>query len=82
MHTLVVVAHPKPASITHAIAAKLGEGVRLAGHTAEIADLVAEGFDPRFTDHDVAVHRERKVPADDVRAEQARIERANALVLV
>jgi NAD(P)H dehydrogenase (quinone) len=82
MHTLVVVAHPHRASATHAVASRVAEGLQLAGHTAEIADLAAEGFDPRFTQHDLAVHRERRAPAEDVRAEQARIDRADALVLV
>ena len=82
MHVLVTVAHPKRDSATHAVAARLIEGVRLAGHSAELADLAAEGFDPRFTEHDIAVHRQRLPPADDVRAEQARIDRADALVLV
>jgi NAD(P)H dehydrogenase (quinone) len=82
MHALVVVAHPKPAFATHAVAARIIEGIELAGHSAEIADLAAEGFDPRFTEHDIAVHRERRAPAEDVRAEQARIDRADALVLV
>ncbi|MDH6591283.1 NAD(P)H dehydrogenase (quinone) [Variovorax sp. TBS-050B] len=82
MHALVVVAHPRPASVTHAVAARIAEGVRDAGHSAELADLAAEGFDPRFTEHDVAVHRERRSPSADVRAEQARIDRADALALV
>ena len=82
MHTLVVVAHPHRDSVTHAVASKVADGLHLEGHTSEIADLAAEGFDPRFTQHDLAVHRERRAPAEDVRAEQARIDRADALVLV
>lgn len=82
MHALVVVAHPQRGSATHAIASKLAEGVQVAGHTVEIADLAAEGFDPRFTAHDLAVHRQKLTPTDDVRTEQARIDRADALVLV
>jgi NAD(P)H dehydrogenase (quinone) len=82
MHALIVVAHPKPSSATHAVAARVAEGVRRAGHSAEIADLAAEGFDPRFTEHDIAVHRERRAAAAEVLSEQARIDRADALVLV
>jgi NAD(P)H dehydrogenase (quinone) len=52
------------------------------GHSAEIADLAKEGFDPRFSAADIAAFRlEGPLPAE-VRAEQARIERADALVLV
>jgi NAD(P)H dehydrogenase (quinone) len=84
MHALIVVAHPDPKSLTHSVAAQLGEGVSRsgAGHSFEIANLAAEGFDPRFTATDLAVHR-REVPLPaDVAAEQARIDRADALVLV
>ena len=82
MHALIVVAHPDPRSLTHAVAARLAEGVSLAGHSAEIADLMAEGFNPRFTATDHAVHLKQAAPSADVLAEQARIDCADALVLV
>jgi NAD(P)H dehydrogenase (quinone) len=84
MHALIVVAHPDPKSLSHSVTAQVATGVALSGdgHSFEIADLAAEGFDPRFTATDLAVHR-RDVPAPaDVAAEQARIDRADALVLV
>jgi NAD(P)H dehydrogenase (quinone) len=84
MHALIVVAHPDPKSLSHAVAAHVAEGVGLAdpGHTFEIADLAAEGFDPRYTAADLAtLRREAPAPAD-VTAEQARVDRADALVLV
>ncbi|OVZ55046.1 NAD(P)H dehydrogenase [Pigmentiphaga sp. NML080357] len=83
MHVLIVISHPDPSSLTHAIAAEIAAGVAQAGpgHSAELADLAAEGFDPRFTAHDLAAYR-REVPLPaDVAAEQARIDRADALVL-
>jgi len=82
MHALIVVAHPDPTSLTHAVAAQVADGVAAAGHTAEIADLAAESFDPRFTATDLVVHREQRTPTPDVVAEQARIDRADTLVLV
>lgn len=82
MHALVVVAHPDPASLSHAVTQALAEGVSGAGHSVEIADLAREGFDPRFTLDDLAVHRREIPPSADVAAEQARIDRADALVLV
>jgi NAD(P)H dehydrogenase (quinone) len=84
MHALIVVAHPNPESLSHSVAAHVAKGVPLSGpgHSVEIADLAAEGFDPRFGTADIAVHlRQAPAPAD-VRAEQARIDRADALVLV
>ena len=82
MHGLVVVSHPLPGSLTGAVARRLAEGLEQTGHTFELADLSAEGFDPRFTDNDVAVHLRQASVDPVVGAEQARIERADALVLV
>ncbi|MCV4288543.1 NAD(P)H-dependent oxidoreductase [Pseudomonas capsici] len=84
MHALIVVAHHDPQSLTHSLAAQVAEGLKLAdpGHTFEIADLYAESFDPVFNLADHAVLREKASPPVDVLAEQARIDRADALVLV
>ncbi|XXY52095.1 NAD(P)H-dependent oxidoreductase [Sorangium sp. So ce269] len=82
MHALLVVSHPEPSSLTHGVAAQVAEGVSLSGNSFEIADLAAEAFDPRFTAADLAVHRSKAPPPADVAAEQARIDRADALVLV
>lgn len=83
MHALIVVAHPEPQSLTHSIARYVAEGLSSGpGHSYEIADLAAESFDPRFTTADLALHRREAAPPADVAAEQARIDRADALVLV
>lgn len=82
MHVLIVYAHPDPGSLTHAVAARVGEGARAAGHSVELADLAAEGFDPRYGQADHDAYRELAPLPADVRAEQARIERADAVVLV
>ncbi|MET3579279.1 NAD(P)H dehydrogenase (quinone) [Mesorhizobium robiniae] len=84
MHALIVIAHPDPRSLSHSVARHVAEGVSLSdpGNSFEIADLGAEGFDPRFTATDLAVHRRETPPSADVAAEQARIDRADALVLV
>ncbi|MBT2337624.1 MULTISPECIES: NAD(P)H-dependent oxidoreductase [Pseudomonas] len=84
MHTLIVVAHPEADSLTHAVASHIAKGISLAGaqHTFEIADLAREGFDPRFTEADLAVHRAKVQPSKDVQVEQARVDRADTLILV
>ena len=84
MHSLIVVSHPNRASLTHAIGTAVAEAIRAAhsGDSAEIADLSAEGFDPRFSLSDIeTINRIAKPPAS-ILAEQARIDRADALVLV
>lgn len=82
MHALIVLSHPDSGSLTHAVATRLADGVGATGHTASLADLAAEGFDPRFSAADIAAHRgQAPIPAD-IHAEQQRIDRADALVLV
>lgn len=84
MHTLIVSAHPEPASLTHAIAQRIGEALLAAGDdtTVAFADLAGEGFDPRFTREDNALFRQAGPVPADVAAEHARLERADTLVLV
>lgn len=82
MHTLIVVSHPDSQSLTHMIAGQLAEGITAAGGSVDIADLAAEGFDPRFTLNDVAAFRQQEPVTPDIIAEQKRIDGADTLVLV
>jgi NAD(P)H dehydrogenase (quinone) len=84
MHSLIVIAHPDPSSLTHAIARRIGEaiGAADAGNSVAYADLMAEGFDPRFSLQDQALFRGTGAVPADVAAEQARLDAADTLVLV
>mgnify|MGYP000983742311 CR=1 FL=1 len=84
MHATIVVSHPTRGSLTQAIARKVSEGLVAAcdRHSFEIVDLAAEGFDPRFTARDAAVLLREAAPSPEVLAEQARLDRSDALVLV
>ncbi|MBD8165647.1 NAD(P)H-dependent oxidoreductase [Erwinia persicina] len=82
MPTLIVVSHPDRQSLTHHIAAQLAEGIAASGSHVDIADLAAEGFDPRFTQHDIAAFRQQGPVSQEIVAEQARIDRADTLILV
>ncbi len=81
MHVLTVLDQPNPASFSHAVAARFIDGAQAAGHTAELADLHAEGFNPVWQMADFAEDDGIPLPSD-VLAEQARIERSDALCLV
>lgn len=84
MHTLIVVSHPLENSLTRSVADAIVEGIVEAGpqNTQEIVDLTGEGFNPTFNAADMAAfQRTAPVPAD-VAAEQARLDGADALVLV
>lgn len=83
MHALIVVAHPDSRSLSHQVALHVAQGVSQGGrHTADVADLAAEGFDPRFTEGDLAHYVGQGPLPPDVAAEQNRIDRSDALVLV
>lgn len=83
MHALIVLSHPDQQSLTHAIAKSFAGGVEEQGqHSAEIADIAAEGFQAAYSLADQsAYHRHTAMPLDVVQ-EQARIDRADALALV
>lgn len=84
MHTLIVTAHPESGALTHAIAKRIGQAITAsdAANRVTHADLMAEGFDPRFTRQDQALFRGTGAAPADVAAEQARLEAADTLVLV
>lgn len=84
MHALIVTANPNAASLTHAVSKKIADTVSQSGpgHGAETADLAKEGFDPCFTSHDLSVLHGEADPLPEIIAEQQRIDRADALVLV
>ncbi|KVL53108.1 NADH-ubiquinone oxidoreductase [Burkholderia cepacia] len=46
MHALIVVAHPEPLSFNAALSHAAADTWRAAGHTATVADLYADAFDP------------------------------------
>ena len=81
MHVLTVLDHPDPKSFSAAVARQFNAGAAKAGHTTQLADLNAEGFDPRWSMADIEADRTGQPPAD-VLAEQARIARADAICFV
>lgn len=81
MHVLTVLDHPDPNALSAAAARAFMAGVERSGHTTELADLHAEGFDPRWTMADAEADGPETCPPD-VRREQARIGRADAICLV
>lgn len=83
MNVLVVFDHPRRDSFCGAVLDSLLDGLRAAGHTPEVADLRAEGFDPRMPLADESdMDDEDKVYSDAALAEQARVMRNDALAFV
>lgn len=80
MQTLIVTAHPDQDSLTIGIARQLRRAVQTGG--VALADLVAEGFDPRFGAADRDAYRGAADAPDDVLREQRRLDDVDHLVLV
>lgn len=78
MTALIVAAHPDRDSLTLALARRLAEELP----PAELADLAAEGFDPRFSAADRHSYRVAGEYPADVASEQRRLDAAEHLVLV
>ncbi|MGC0418975.1 NAD(P)H oxidoreductase [Embleya sp. AB8] len=82
-HALLVVAHPRADSLTARMAARAHTRLLAAGHTVDVLDLHAEGFDPRMTVEDEPDWADRdKTYSPEARAHMARIEAADTIVVV
>jgi NAD(P)H dehydrogenase (quinone) len=80
---LVVFDHPRRDSFCGAVLDAFLAGLGEAGHEAELADLRAEGFDPRLPVGDEPDWNDSdKVYTSEVLAEQARVVRNQALAFV
>lgn len=93
---LIVIAHPEPASFSHAMAGAAAGAARAAGHRVVLSDLCAEGFRADIGRHDMTsmvdpdrfhVQTEqteaarRGAFAPDIAREQARLAEADILIL-
>jgi NAD(P)H dehydrogenase (quinone) len=83
MNILLVVAHPRKDSFTQNVAEQFKTSLIEAGHIVEVADLVAENFDPGLHVVDEPDWADQtKPPSEAVRQEVTRIERNSATILV
>jgi NAD(P)H dehydrogenase (quinone) len=62
MKVLTVYAHHDPRSFCHGVLEHFTAGLRDAGHTSEVIDLYAIGFDPVFRARDVASYTAGDIP--------------------
>jgi NAD(P)H dehydrogenase (quinone) len=80
---LLVVVHPRSDSLTHAVARAFAQGTEVVGHRVVWADLYAERFNPVLLAADEPDWDDlTKTYSPEVRAEMARIEAADATVIV
>ncbi|EFL19712.1 NAD(P)H oxidoreductase [Streptomyces sp. C] len=82
-HTLLVVAHPRPDSLTAQVATHLHGRIKDTGGTVDVLDLYAEDFDPRLTPADEPDWENReKHYSPEVHAHMGRIAAADEIVVV
>jgi len=83
MRAVVVIAHPDPASFTHAVAARVVAGLAAGGHVAVVHDLHADGFRAAMSDEErQAYHGDRPIVDPLVRRYADDVLAADALVFV
>lgn len=85
MHVYILFAHPAPRSFSRLVLEEFTRGIDQAGHSYEINDLYATGFrsemDRDQYQREVGLDPDAPVPAD-VREEQEKITRADALAFI
>jgi NAD(P)H dehydrogenase (quinone) len=64
MHVLTIYAHSNPQSFCHAVLEHFTAGLREAGHSVEVVDLYAIGFDPVLRPRDTASWLTESIPDD------------------
>lgn len=64
MKVLTIYAHHNPRSFCHAILERFTQGLQDGGHTSEVVDLHAIGFDPVLHDRDMPSWVDDSVPDD------------------
>ena len=62
MKILTIYAHENPRSFCHSVLERFTEGLTDAGHTSEVVDLYAIGFDPVFRERDAASYIDANIP--------------------
>lgn len=64
MNILTIYAHPNPKSFCHAVLEQFGKGLADAGHSYEVVDLYAIGFDPVWSARDAPNWMDENMPQE------------------
>jgi NAD(P)H dehydrogenase (quinone) len=82
MKVHLVYAHPLPTSFAAAASARVRSALEASGHQVDLLDLYAEGFEPRLSPEERAGYHEVPANRAPVAPYVARLQAADALVLV
>lgn len=85
MNVFLVYCHPSADSFTHSVKEKFIQGLMDAGHHCEISDLYEMKFNPVLSEEEYrreGFYDDGKPVSEDVRAEQKKLNRADAAVFI
>jgi NAD(P)H dehydrogenase (quinone) len=82
MKTLVVYAHPDPASFVAAVRDSVLANLRMAGHHVRLVDLYADGFDARMTAEERAEHHHPRAVRPELDEYADALQWAEAIVFI
>jgi putative NADPH-quinone reductase len=82
MRVLLIHCHPRPDSFSAALRDAAMDGLTAAGHSVELRDLYAEGFDPVLSAHQRGAYFSEAENAHGIEDDVAALRRAEGLVLV
>lgn len=85
MKVLIVYCHPSKDSFTYKVKESFIKGLEEAGHTYEISDLYAQGFNPAMSQQEYireAFYKQEEEILNDVLIEQEKINNADAIVFI
>ena len=83
MNVLVVVSHSRQDSLTFQVTHRFIQGLKEAGHQAELLDLHGIGFDPILSAADEPDHtQEHQVFSPEIETEMTRLKRHDAIAFV
>jgi putative NADPH-quinone reductase len=82
MRVLVIYCHPRPDSFSAALRDAAVEGLTASGHSIELRDLYAEGFDPVLSTHQRGAYFDETENVRGMEDHVAALRQAQGMVLV
>ncbi len=82
MKWYVLLAHPNPGSLNHAVCSAFVEGLKEAGAAYKVNDLYASGFNPLMAGDDFKQFEDSGILPKDVVAEQGKVDEVDGLALI
>jgi NAD(P)H dehydrogenase (quinone) len=82
MHLLLVLAHPLEDSFAASVTRTAQETLEANGHSVDLLDLYAEGFDPRLSEKERRGYFDNPYDTSDVADIVSRLQAADGLILV